>query len=103
MFSIFLGLIAILLINSVIPRWGKIYFPSSPNEVSNPIIPYFAWMKSIFLSSFSWGVWSVVITSIIFSFSAFISALLSFKERNGGKTLYLVSKLFTQLSVRNKL
>ena len=59
-------------------------------------------MKSIFLSSFSSrGMVSCNYINYIF-FSVLLYALLSFKERNGGK-ITLVSKLFTQLSVRNKL
>ena len=101
--KIFLGFMAIFWIIWSIPRSVKRCFPRRPKADSNPIIPFLALSNSTLLCSSSCGLWSVVITSIVPSFYAFINALLSFFVLNGGITLYLVSKFFIASSVKNKL
>jgi len=80
---IFLGFIAIFSIIKLNSSCGSRYLPKSPNADSNPIIPSAALSNSTLLCSSFCGLWSVVITSIVPSFNAFINALLSFLVLKG--------------------
>ncbi len=81
----------------------SVAFCSAPKQLSRPILPYLAWSNSIFLCSISIGLWSLVTISMVPSLSPFFRAFISCSVLRGGKSLWLVSKLSSTLSVRVRL
>ena len=95
MFKIFLGFILILSTISFMLNLPNKFLHNKPKKLSSPIIPNFACSNSLFLSSSKCGLWSEVITSIIFNFRALIREFISLLSRSGGRSLKFVLKSFS--------
>ena len=75
---------------------------SAGKAVSNPIIPFGAFDNSCAFSSSECGAWSVIMQSIVPSFSPSIIANLSFFSLSGGFIFAFVPLLFTSSTVNVK-